>query len=41
MYQGLTSEQVNDPQRLERYSTNKREAVKGVTYWELIWIGMA
>lgn len=40
MYQGLTSEQVNDPQRLERYSTNKREAVKGVTYWELIWIGM-
>ncbi|KNB44679.1 calcium-transporting ATPase [Blastocystis sp. subtype 4] len=37
---GLTTEQANDPKRIEFYGSNKPEERKGATYWELIWDGL-
>ena len=40
MKQGLTTESVDDPRRLEIYGSNKPEEKKGITYWEIIWDGL-
>ena len=36
----MTTEQANDPRRVELYGSNKTVERKGVTYCQLVWEGM-